>query len=255
MPLYYPPTQDILNAANSTLTAQGGQLNWYGGIGIQLSASTSGASTSISIRQTGFNGSALQVNAGSMTTVYNPALAANSRKILFIPFLGDRNVVCNTIRFWASKGGGSLIGTLSMGLYTVVNSTQLSLQASSSYSYSLSATNQNSGVRIFELTGFSSVTLTEGRYVMAMLWGSVSADHSILYMGNGGFHTNFGGYVFPGVSVTSGTATNSRQLDPWAGAFTATTSGLPGSVAKTQIHGGTPAYSAQVYFSFEEVNV
>lgn len=157
---------------------------------------------------------------------------------------------------FAASANRSFGGTFRAGLYyqPTNNSTQMTLLASDSMAYSITATSQSTaynGAALMDFTGMSACTITtEGRYMMAFEVQPVSANatwmSAVLY----------GADNMPPLSrVLRGgtTATTGEQVLPWWGLYSTTTNGMPNSVGLTQINGGNSASLIDYYCIIKEL--
>lgn len=133
------------------------------------------------------------------------------------------------------------------GLYTR-NADTLSLHLSGSGSFSINgsgtaSSGQNSGLRIVSFG--STQTVTENNYVFALAWKSTTAgadaslSHVHIFAGN----TAISGYI----GLASGTR---MGMLAGRGVWTSTTSGMPNSVAMSDIRGISAIHNRQPIFYF-----
>lgn len=179
--------------------------------------------------------------------------ATFSNRILFVPFwLDGQGLSCNTVRLLASRTGGtSLSCTLGIGFYSYVNSTRLSLGASTTQSFSLSTSADFSGVRAIDITGMGTFTLSEGRWYLGIL-NTVSASAVMGLNLLGGDNVTLAGFLLGG-TTTAATHSTSNLLPFW-GVYSANTGGFPGTVNRTQISGGDMgANSPDVYAALFQI--
>ena len=164
-------------------------------------------------------------------------ITALSQRPIFVPFQVMGDLTANEIMWKMSRStSGSNNFTLHFGIYSYVNTTQISLIGSNSHSWSNTATASISGVRMFEAslgTDFSS--LTAGQYIAAFIFSntaSASANYSLM----GGTTLN------PHVGVLHAGADSyathtSHQPIPLHGRYSTTTGALPNSVGQSQVIG------------------
>lgn len=243
-------------------TVSGTNIVLEGGSNITLSAITAAGGATIQLQGPNPpNRSFQEIMQGERFTT---AMALSATQItnrpVFMPFWMDgTGLQLNTMRFIMSYAGSSnrsLGGTFNAGIYRAVNSTQLSLLASDSVSYSITASSQSSaynGAGPLDFTGMSTHTFTqEGRYVVGFMIEPVSANATWMAA------SLYGADVFPVLSrhfianTTSATASNSNVFPFW-GAYSTTTGVLPGTVHATQINGGNSASLVDLYVVLKEI--
>lgn len=173
--------------------------------------------------------------------------ATYSRRPIFVPFQAEHVLdSCRSFRIMASRTGGtSLLGTIFAGVYSRANSTSMNLISSTSNAFSLTTSALFSGVRIYDITGLSDLSLSPGGYVLGLL-ASIPATVSwgLNFMGGDG--VNIVGHVLVGTNSTAATHSQSHLLPFW-GVFNATTGGLPAAVASASISGGHSVNSPDLY--------
>lgn len=186
-------------------------------------------------------------DGGRFTTCAVWNNATFSRRPIFVPFQAEHALEsCRSIRIFASRTGGtSLLATFYAGIYTRANSTSMNLVSSTSFNVSLTTSAQFSGVRIYDFTGLSGLSLSPGGYVLG-LNASYPATASFGLNIMGGDNMALGGFVLPGTNSTAATASGSNILPFW-GVFNATSAGLPSAVAMSSISGGNGVNSPNVY--------
>lgn len=254
------------NTSGTTGMASGAQVRFAlaGGNNITLSQSIDGASGTITISAANagvgaaINRSAIEILEGDLLThACSITGVSYSKRPIFVPFwLDGENLSVKTINLWASRPAGtSLNMTYGAGFYSAINSTQLSLVSSTTNAVSLTASGQFSGVRRYEITGLSGLTLSEGRWIMALLFSgsnnSTAVANLVLYGGQTMFGVN--GYVFPGTNSTGATS-GSEHFFPFWGVYSATSDGFPASVARSEISGpGSNDVNADIYAVIREI--
>lgn len=195
-----------------------------------------------------------------MTTVAALSATAYSNRPLFQPFWMDgTGLQPNTARFMMSFGASSnrsLIGTFIIGVYSAANSTQMTLLASDSASFSSTATASSAswnGVAWFDFTGMSNTTFNaEGRYALAFMVRPNAADVSNMPV------SLYGADPIPVVSrMFSNNATSAMnatyQMVPFYGAYSTTTASMPGTVALSQINGGSSVSAVEYWAALRQV--
>ena len=187
-----------------------------------------------------------------ITNVTN--ITALSKRPIFTPFYLDANIQVDRIALEMSRAtSGSNAFTVQLGIYTEVNSTQISLLASLQNVFSNTATASISGVRQFYLSGIETAgsSLTPGFYVMGLHFSPLSTA-SMNYSIRGGQTVGQPvGIINVGTNMLS-TATSqlsSNFLRVFQGRYTNTTNALPASVARSQVQGWTSA--VPFYFKLE----
>jgi hypothetical protein len=208
-----------------------------------------GASGALSVGITG--GSVLySAPAGFTWSRFNPWIAAvglasqvgsNTLQVHPIPdmpgnFQFDRMLFDITVAQTGTSGSGGLTVSMWAGIYTR-NVSTLSLLASQSTSqgFSVSATNtaSHNGARLFSM-GWTT-TMTENNLWMGIVSRTTTSGTNQFggisnYVASAGVTDNLSGFM--GVA---GNATNQSLLG--LGVYSATTTGIPGSIAFTQING------------------
>lgn len=203
------------------------------------------------------NRSYIQIIEGErMTSVAALSATQWTRRIMFQPFWMDgTGMVPSTARMLVSNAGSSnrsLGGTFHCGLYSQVNSSQMTRLTSQSVSYSITASSQSSayqGAAFLDFTGMTGTTFTaEGRYMFAFLCDPVSANVTWMPM------TLWGADPMPVISriLTNNTTTATGNTGvsafiPWWGVYSATTNAMPGSVALSQVNGGNSGSLPDIY--------
>jgi hypothetical protein len=171
-----------------------------------------------------------------------------SNRPIFVPFEIDNALSgCHTIRFLASRSSGTvLVATVFAGIYSRVNATSASRISSTSINFSLSASGQYAGVRMYDVTGLGGLSLAPGRYLFALM-GSAAASNSLpLHLMGGDAIPSLSGFVLSGTNNTVATATNSHIIPMW-GVYSNVSAGLPANVAASEISGGGSQNSPDVY--------
>jgi hypothetical protein len=200
----------------------------------------------------------VEINQGErLTTVRVFSETVFTNRPQFFPFwVEGTGIVPRTARMFISgiaSSNRSFGGTYAIGLYSQVNSSQLTFLTSAQQSFSITAGTQSSlwnGPSVMDFTGMSNFTFTaEGRYVAALLIRPVSANVSWANQ------ALYGCDPYPSFTrVLQGNttaATNaSYQLLPWQGVYSTTTAGLPNTIAKSEIYGGNSASANQPYMVF-----
>lgn len=189
----------------------------------------------------------------TMTNLSNMTATRFTQRPHFYPFELGGSLTHNFLMFEASRAtSGSNAFTMQAALYTMANSTQLSLLASLQNVFSNTATASISGIRRFHLTGWETAgtALTPGQYVL-MIMNSGTATASMNYSYRGGLT------AVPPVGVILGgtdqvqTATsylsNAAGWKNFWGNYTATTNAPPATVGKNQIQNWTSGNNLYFY--------
>lgn len=181
--------------------------------------------------------------------------ASFSKRPIFVPFwLDGQSLSCKTVRYYASRPAGTTLNmSAHLGFYSMSNSTRIDLVSSTSHAYSLTASVDWSGIRVFEFTGLSNLTLSEGRWIMGLYFSgsnNSTAVANLVLMGGATFAP--AGSVLPGTNSTGATNT-SNHLVPFWGVYSNTTGALPATVGRTEIAGAGSDKQADVYALIAEI--
>lgn len=239
---------------NSTVT--GNDIYLSGGNNITLS----GTSNTIVVQAAAGGGGAasrlaIEINQGErLTTIRQLSETVFSNRPAFFPFwVEGTGIIPRTVRMFVSGGASSnrsLGLTMNMALYSLQNSTQLTLLTSDSIGFQYTASSQSSiwnGIGVLDLTGMSNYTLTaEGRYALAMNMSVSQANASWAQMAIYGCD-NYPSFAKVFSNNTTGATNSTNQLLPWQGVYSTTTANFPNSVGKTQIYGGNSNSAMQPY--------
>lgn len=224
-----------------------------------LNVNTDGVSLSLSAGAGGGavpNRSYIEImNGERLTTIAQMSASQFSRRPIFQPFwLDGAGLIPKTINIMGSfvtATNKSIVATVNFGVYSLVNSTQISLLDSASLAWSYTS-NQLNGIRAIQLTGLTA-TMPEGRWMLALNFSASS--HNTNYFDwrvyGGDNFPNWGGWVLGGTST--GATNNTSQFFPFWGVYSTTTGGLPGSVHITQINGGRSADLLDIYAVLREL--
>ena len=195
-----------------------------------------------------------------MTTIANLSASQFSRRPIFVPFWMDGQNLCpKTVRLMVSGVGSSnrsLVATFGVALYSKANDTQLTLFTSDSQAINITASSQSSvwnGVKIMDFTRMSDVTMTqEGRWVLAtsLSASSHNATYCNMLLYGADNMPAFAGFI---VNGTTSAANATSNVFPFWGVYSTTTNGFPGTVAMTQIQGGSSASLLDPYCIIKEV--
>lgn len=264
------------NTAGTTGTVTTGNVALVGSGVVSLSQSSSGSNATISILApatsslVGASGISISTN-GSTISVYNPPMSGfnpyadiekqagqyGQASLQFDPvrapnFVMDR-IVLPLINTNSSNSSGSHTLSFWVGLYSR-NASTLSLvfSASSSTALTHSGTGGSyslySGNRLFTIA--ASQTITQGDYwvgfVSRTTSGGANGSYSNLIASN--IASNFLGYFGSSHNTTV-------QLTLGQGVYTATTSGIPGSVAFSQIRGSDSQARRAAFIMFANSTV
>lgn len=238
------------NTAGSTGLAPGHlQLVGTNNVSLSQSSGTGGATVTINCTAGGLVGRSAYWNIDGENLVPSITLTNGSftKRPIFFPMWVDGSVRARTIEYWASRAAGtSLNMTHGIAFYTLVNSTSLGLYSSTTQGVSLTTSAQYSGARIYQITGLSNLTLTEGLWVGALYFSGSNNSTAVMNLQLYGAQsiTSIAGYVFEGTNSTGATNVGS-QVVPFWGVFGSTTAGFPAGINRTDIVGnGTNAVNA-----------
>jgi hypothetical protein len=267
------------NSANSkSLVCDNGAIRIVGSLG-ELAAIGVNASTPISAGTVvfsnsnnvtfGLNGSTVTASAGGgggggysipdfanlswrdfITNV--TTITALSQLPIFVPFVLPGSLTWNRGAIEVSRStSGSNLFTMQVGIYTFVNSTQISLLGSLQNTYSGSDTANIAGIRRILWTGMGTgaTALTPGPYVLGLYFSASAGTASMNYSLRGGQTVGPVGNILPGANsnITATSQLSSLPLARFLGRYTATTANLPGSVAFSQVQHWTSNYPIYFY--------
>lgn len=181
-------------------------------------------------------------------------MTAISQRPIFIPFVLPGSLTWNRGDIEVSRStSGSNLFTADFGIYSYVNSTQLSLMGSLRNTYSGTATASQSGIRRILFTGMDAgaTALTPGQYVMGMMFSASAGTASMNYSLRGATLGPPAGNVFPGANsyATATSQLSSMPLARFLGRYTATSGNLPNTVGFNQVQQWSSMY--RVYFHLE----
>ncbi len=167
--------------------------------------------------------------------------AAVSQRPIFVPFVLPGSLTWNIGAIEVSRvTSGSNLFTGDWGIYSYVNSTQLTLLGSLRNTYSNTNTASISGLRriLFTGMGAGATTLNPGPYVMAMMFSASAGTASMNYSLRGAVVTPPVGNIYPGANsnVTATSQLSSIPVMRFLGLYTATTANLPNSVGFNQVN-------------------
>lgn len=237
-------------------TASGTNLVWAGTNGITVSHATAAGAATAWISGPGPTPPQYFVFVGEdipqARALITNATALTQRP-LFFPFDIGGNLTAQEVHWTMSRStSGSNNFTVHVGIYSYVNSTQLTSISTTSASYSNTATASVSGVRAFEAP-LPVTTLAPGQYVLGMIF-SATATASMNYSLMGGTTSNFpnSNVIVSGADVYH--TYTSHGAKPFWGRYTTTTGALPGSVGYTQVIHAFTAASMPLPVHFEFAN-
>jgi hypothetical protein len=181
---------------------------------------------------------------GGVTGISNLTLSDLTNKPLFFPFKNQGNLEANELHFCLSRvTNGSNSFTVAGGIYSHVNSSQISLIGSDTHFFVHTGAATAPGVWRYEIsmgTGYSS--LTPGAYVLGLGFshdGSTSMMNQLL-IGDNTVNKPLG--MWNEGSDQAITHASHQDVLFW-GRFTATSNGLPAVVALSQVIGGVSGAS------------
>jgi hypothetical protein len=265
--------QIVYNLSGNTVGSSqitGNDVILVGGNNVTLSADTANSKLVFSAAAGGGGGAAPDrffkeiIQGERLTSIVGMSATNVTNRPLFLPFFMEgTGLVVNTARFLMSMGASSnrsLGGTFYCGLYSLNNSTQMTLLASDSFSVSSTATASSAswnGVNWIDFTGMSGFTATsEGRYMMALMVKPVSANVTwmpVSLYGADNMPVQSRIMVGAAGAATMQALTSTVQFVPFWGAYTATTSDLPNSVGISQIGGASSQSQFQYYGNLREI--
>ena len=171
-------------------------------------------------------------------------ITALDRVPFFIPFFVGGTLTVSRGNWEMSRStSGSNAFSVTMGVFTYNNSTQLGLLTSFSGNFSNTATASVSGIRRFAILASQSFSLSPGGYVFGMMFSqanSASMNYSI---------RGYSGAVQAG-AVVEGTdqynTATSYNIFPFYGRLSATSAAFPESVGDSQVRGQFSAASSPI---------
>lgn len=189
-----------------------------------------------------------------MLAVTNMTATGVTQRPIFIPFLLPGSLTWNRGGIEVSRASaGSNLFTADFGIYSYVNSTQLSLMGSLRNTYSGTNTASQSGIRRLIFTGMDAgaTALTPGEYVMGMKFSASAGTASMNYSLRGASLGPPAGNIFPGenANVTATSQLSSMPLKRFLGRYSTTSADLPNTVGFNQVQQWTSMY--RVYFHLE----
>lgn len=172
-------------------------------------------------------------------------ITAISNVPFFQPLKFGGAMTLSRINFEMSRStSGSNLFSITAGIYTYVNDTQISLLASATGSYSNTATASNSGIRRFGLEGFDVSTFTAGGYVIGLMFNAGANTASMNYSIRGHSGAVQAGAILEGADSYN-TAT-SYNVFPFFGRLSNTTAAFPTVVSDAQVRGQFSGASAPI---------
>jgi hypothetical protein len=228
------PTLALTNLSGTTASNSAGLT-----LSLAAAAPGGGAAATVSVVEI--------MDGARLTTcaVWNNATYLN--RPIFVPFEIDNNLASvGTMRLMASRSSGTvLVATFRAGIYSRNNATSANLISSTSINYSVSTSAIFSGVRVYDITGLSDLSLPPGRYLFGLL-GQVAASNSIPLHILGGDPMLNNGFVLSGTNQSAATASNSHIIPFW-GVYSATSASLPTAVGQSEVSGGASQNSPDIY--------
>ncbi len=170
-------------------------------------------------------------------------ITAISNVPFFQPFRIDGTLTVSRVNYEMSRAtSGSNAFSVTAGIYSYVNDTQISLLGSAVGVYSNTATASVSGIRRFGISGFDVSTFAPGGYIFGMMFNAGANTASMNYSIRG-----YSGAVQLG-AVNEGTnnynTATSYNIFPFFGRYSNTVAAFPSSVADSQIRGQFSGASA-----------
>ncbi len=189
-----------------------------------------------------------------MLAITNMTATGVTQRPIFVPFVLPGSLTWNRGDIEVSRAtSGSNLFTADFGIYSYVNSTQLSLMGSLRNTYSGTATGSQSGIRriLFTGMGVGATALTPGQYVMGMKFSASAGTASMNYSLRGASLGPPAGNILPGANsyITATSQLSSMPLARFLGRYTATSDNLPNTVGFNQVQHWTSMY--RVYFHLE----
>lgn len=189
-----------------------------------------------------------------MLAITNMTATGVTQRPIFVPFVLPGSLTWNRGDIEVSRAtSGSNLFTADFGIYSYVNSTQISLMGSLQNTYSGTNTGSQSGIRriLFTGMGAGATALTPGVYVMGMKFSASAGTASMNYSLRGATLGPPVGNIFPGANsyVTATSQLSSMPLARFLGRYTATSANLPNTVGFNQVEHWTSMY--RVYFHLE----
>ena len=151
----------------------------------------------------------------NLTSLTN--LTGLSMRPFFVPIVMDGNITVRSLGLNVSRSAtGSNLFTVQYGIYTYVNSTQISAIATAQDVFSGTATVSQSGARMLWLTNIgthaNASTMTPGNYVLGFFFSTSGGTASMNYFIRGAYMSSASnflmGQIFPGTNQYS---TNTSQ--------------------------------------------
>jgi hypothetical protein len=244
------------NTAGNT-SAGAGSLMLAGGPNITLSGATAAGGMTLSV-SAGAGGAAtfntprfVEVNGplGGLTAAVSFRQTNASNRLMLQPFVVLGTMSVNTVNLFAVRSAAvSLVMTANLGFYTAVNATSLALISSTANAFSQTNSNSFSGTRVYQLTGLSNLTLSQGRYWMGLNWAATgTAVVDMVLLGGTTTPTPIG-FVLAGTDSTAATA-NSALYVPFSGVYSATTNGAPANIGASDMFGGAGSNHNFAYYA------
>jgi hypothetical protein len=194
-----------------------------------------------------------------ITSIRAMTETAGTNRPIFIPFWIDgTGIQPQSIRLFFSGSSSSnrtLQCTLRAGLYSLANSTQLSLFGSASAGVAISSASGSwyHGFRWWDITGITGTMSNEGRWVLAVHVSNAAnniSNNPLTWWGAENMPVISGGFMG---GVTQATSTNgSNNILPFWGVYSTTTNAFPATVAHTQVYGGNSASLYDLYGIIKE---
>jgi hypothetical protein len=178
-------------------------------------------------------------------------ITAIDQRAFFVPFENIGDLTVHEIMWPMSRStSGSNAFTVQGGIYSFVNSSQLSLISSTQNVYSHTATASVSGIRLFEVIFANTFTIPAGQYAVGM-WFSAAGGNtaSMNYSLIGGTTSNmYSNIIHPG---TDNYFTHlSHGAIPMFGRHSVTSASMPGSIAQSAIFGAYTGASMPLPMAF-----
>jgi hypothetical protein len=230
------------------------QMVFAGAGAITLSQSTNGQSATITI-SAGAGGAAPKAywaapRWGGVTALITNVTAID-RRAFFVPFENIGDLTVHEVMWPMSRSTNSSNAfTVQAGIFSYVNSSQLSLISSQQDVYSHTATASITGIRLFEVIFTNTFSIPPGQYALGM-WFSANGGNtaSMNYSLMGGTTSNmYSNIIHPGTDQYMTHTTHGAI--PMFGRHSVTSASMPTSIGQSQIHGAFTGASMPIPMAF-----
>jgi hypothetical protein len=213
----------------------GSRLVFAGGSNVTLSQSVNGASATLTV-SAGFGRSFTEIGLVPAVPVYS--FTRGPQQPVFFPFTIDHaGLSAKTIRQVMSRAAGvSLVATLGVGFYSMVNATSLALVSSTTQNYSLASSASWNQARVYDVTGLSNLTFSAGHWWMGLHLSATATGQGNLLLMGAVPAVAVNGVISPGTESTQAT-TASVGVVPFYGMLSFSSASLPSNVAQSDMLG------------------